>query len=802
MIRLNEKRMVEFVPRDISGHQTHFEDLVLLGSNGLEELNDKIEKFLSNSKEDKKLNLTTKIDGAPAVTMYHKFPGYPDNSIQLKSFIQGPGTAMSTEEDIDEKYGDRPDMADKLKKCLKLAKYIPENEAWWGDCLFGENDKKEEEIKGTKYITFHPNKIVYAFSEENDGYDKLKDADFGIAFHTKFTPNGDKKKVSYDLDASNYDFPSWAYIMSPSIPVDNSHFDFEGINKKFEQLKALEDTLQANKSYEELIHNEAFMDFWNTFENANLADKKAVNINVDTFYDELSDYIEEKQTKEFTKKNQTLKTAKGRSNNLDKWVEEVAKMKELLKNNKKTLTNLVNALNLAANIKMELWGGFKGTELGYKTFYKSRTKGVIDANMEGVAMSDMDGNIVKIVDRSEFSSANRDADIMSGWEHPESSNKKLENRQRKNKHLMKEEDGGIKLQDLLNDLHPKAAKGFYRYLVAHNQFFGGGVGKECYYDRYELATEYKSYIKSLIHKRPANSGDEEEYGCDVGDTMFEAYFGDDPTDLIMVGACTTAGGLYTIWDCIEGGVAEDCVHPDDMGDSMVTWTDRAIFNGYPNKVKENTNKLWKKFNKVLESTGSKTLVMAYGRLNPPTIGHLKMIQTMQKLAEKYHCEARLYLSHSVDKKKENKNPLDYETKLYWCKKAFEDGLMGHLVDVCDSDAKTPIFLLHEIMEEGYTDIVWVGGEDRIGGDGDIAATLTKYNGFEAKVPSMYYKFDSIVFESAGARDENSDDPVTKASASYVRKLALDDDFETFKQMVPFTEKDAYKLFDELREKML
>ena len=56
MIRLNEKRMVEFVPRDISGHQTHFEDLVLLGSNGLEELNDKIEKFLSNSKENKKLN--------------------------------------------------------------------------------------------------------------------------------------------------------------------------------------------------------------------------------------------------------------------------------------------------------------------------------------------------------------------------------------------------------------------------------------------------------------------------------------------------------------------------------------------------------------------------------------------------------------------------------------------------------------------------------------------------------------------------------------------------------------------------
>ncbi len=658
MIRLNEKRMVEFVPRDISGHQTHFEDLVLLGSNGLEELNDKIEKFLSNSKENKKLNLTTKIDGAPAVTMYHKFPGYPDDSIQLKSFIQGPSTAMSSGEDIDAKYGDRPDMADKLKKCLKLAKYIPENEAWWGDCLFGETDKKEEEINGTQYITFHPNKIVYAFSEENEGFDKLKNADFGIAFHTKFTPDGDKKKVSYDLDASDYNFPEWAYIMSPSIPVDNSHFDFDSINKKYEQLRALEDALNANTAYEDLTHNEVFMAFWNTFENANLADKKAVNINIDTFYEELVDYIEEKQTKEFTKKNQTLKTVKGRSNNLDKWVEEVAEMKELLSKNKKVLTNLVNALNLAANIKMELWGGFKGTELGYKTFYKSRTKGVIDANMEGIAMSDMDGNIVKIVDRSEFSSANRDADIMAGWEHPENSNK-------------------VMSESLAN----------------------------------------RSY---------------------------------------------------------KGKVKEAKVDP-----------------------------MWIKFNKKLsESTGSKTLVIAYGRLNPPTIGHLKMIYTMQKLAEQYNCEARLYLSHSIDKKKENKNPLDYESKLLWCKKAFENGLQGHLVDVVDSDAKTPIFLLHELMEEGYTDLVWVGGEDRIGGDGDIAATITKYNGFPAKVEAMYYKFDSIVFESAGARDENSDDPATMASASFVRKCALEDDFETFKVMVPFTEKDAYALFDELRAKML
>ena len=191
----------------------------------------------------------------------------------------------------------------------------------------------------------------------------------------------------------------------------------------------------------------------------------------------------------------------------------------------------------------------------------------------------------------------------------------------------------------------------------------------------------------------------------------------------------------------------------------------------------------------------KVAVLAWGRMNPPTIGHLKLVNTVKELAAQNGGEPFVYLSHSVDKKGENKNPLPYELKIKYAQKAFGDCVKA-------SDAKTVIFALHEIYEQGFTDLIYVGGEDRIGGDGDITEMVGKYNGFEAKNPAMYYNFDSIRFESAGARDDNSEDLTTKASASFVRKLVLDGDHEMFLKMVPLENDDAEDMWEDLRSIMV
>lgn len=604
----------EFIKR-ANTHQTHFEDLIMLGEGGIEEFNDKIEKFMSG---DSEMNYTTKIDGSPALFVWSKFPGYPDNSICLKSFVANANNCMSSIEEIDSKYGDRPDMAEKLKYGLEIAKCIPENECWQGDCLFGANDKKVENIRGKEYVTFHPNKIVYAFSEENASFEKVVNSSFGIAFHTIYRPYGDGgKSQSFRVDASRLkNLPNDIFVLSPTLNYNQDQFDKSKLETLYENLRELEDELLSDDAYHGITSNDAFMAYWNTFENANIADKRKTTLDIRTFFHDLWEYIDEKQTKEWTKRNLSLKTVKSRSAAYDKWVDSVQEMHEFLKHNKDTLVKMVQAFNLAADIKMELWNGFKGTKNDYSTFYKSRTKGILDANMEGIAMSDADGNIVKIVDRSEFSSNNRDNDIMSGWEHP-------------------------------ND-------------------------------------------------------------------------------------------------------------------------------------------------KINEAT-AKTVVCAFGRMNPPTIGHRKLVDTMAELAKPTRRKARLYLSHSHDN---NKNPLDFDTKLRFCKEAFEQQ-----IKVMNSGAKTIIHIFHELYEEGFENVIYVGGEDRIGGEEDMTKIISKYNGYGTEKLPLYYKFDSIQFENAGHRDDSSDNDIERASGSLARRLAADGKWRLFKRIMPFEEDTARELYDILRGRL-
>ena len=112
------------------------------------------------------------------------------------------------------------------------------------------------------------------------------------------------------------------------------------------------------------------------------------------------------------KKADKLKTDSGKA----KYVKQIEELSQMVETNKKLLTDMVQTLNEAAKIKMLLWEGFKQTKTGYDTYYKSRTKGYFKGDMEGIRMSDQDGNIVKIVDRTNFSSYNRDPDIVGGWE--------------------------------------------------------------------------------------------------------------------------------------------------------------------------------------------------------------------------------------------------------------------------------------------------------------------------------------------------------------------------------------------------
>lgn len=192
-----------------------------------------------------------------------------------------------------------------------------------------------------------------------------------------------------------------------------------------------------------------------------------------------------------------------------------------------------------------------------------------------------------------------------------------------------------------------------------------------------------------------------------------------------------------------------------------------------------------------------TVIVAFSRMNPPTIGHLKLINKLKSLAdEKSDVKARLYLSHSHDDKK---NPLTYEEKIDFATVAF-----GDKVDVMESDAKTIYSVLAELYREGFENVVYVCSEDRF----DEFQGIKEYNGKKTtKIgrpirDDLYYEFDSIEIENAGHRDDNSENPEEKASASYVRKLAVEGDFVTFSEYVPFDNRTAMNLFNLLRKRLM
>ena len=188
----------------------------------------------------------------------------------------------------------------------------------------------------------------------------------------------------------------------------------------------------------------------------------------------------------------------------------------------------------------------------------------------------------------------------------------------------------------------------------------------------------------------------------------------------------------------------------------------------------------------------KKVVFTFGRMNPPTIGHEKLANKVKSVGASEKADVRIYLSHSSGsrtKSGENKDPLDYATKIKFAQKAF--GKAVH-----KSNSKTVIQILKELEKDKYTDVVMVVGSDRVA---EFKGLLNKYNGKD-------YNFDSIKIVSAGARDPDAVG-VEGMSASKLRGIAKAGDDKTFKQGLPSTlsDRDRQSLYDivnrELNEEM-
>ena len=179
-----------------------------------------------------------------------------------------------------------------------------------------------------------------------------------------------------------------------------------------------------------------------------------------------------------------------------------------------------------------------------------------------------------------------------------------------------------------------------------------------------------------------------------------------------------------------------------------------------------------------------TLTTAFGRFNPPTAGHEKLLQAARKASA--GGALKIYPSRTQDPKK---NPLDPDMKISYMKKMFPD-FEEEIIN--DSEMVSIFDVLTTASEDGYKNVNIIVGADR---QAEFENLATKYNG-------ELYDFDNIRVISAGVRDADAAG-VEGMSASKLRKAVADDDFKSFKMGMPKGVKDAdtQAIFDAVRTGM-
>jgi len=193
----------------------------------------------------------------------------------------------------------------------------------------------------------------------------------------------------------------------------------------------------------------------------------------------------------------------------------------------------------------------------------------------------------------------------------------------------------------------------------------------------------------------------------------------------------------------------------------------------------------KKFRELTEAKD--TIVFAFGRFNPPTTGHEKLIQKTVKVAGSN--PYRIFPSHTQNPKKD---PLPQALKTAYMRKMFKKYARNIVV----SKSRNAIEIAVELYDQGYKNLVMIAGSDRVK---VFDAMLNQYNGVEGKAHG-YYKFDSIKIVSAGERDPDSEG-VEGMSASKMRTAAAAGDVDSFLQGVPSGFVDSKKLYRDVRKYM-
>ena len=189
------------------------------------------------------------------------------------------------------------------------------------------------------------------------------------------------------------------------------------------------------------------------------------------------------------------------------------------------------------------------------------------------------------------------------------------------------------------------------------------------------------------------------------------------------------------------------------------------------------------FRNFLNEAKDKTAIFAFGRMNPPTIGHTKLIKKVMSVAKKEKGTPMIYPSKTEDNKS---NPLTYKTKVEVLKDVF-----GNITNT-DASIKTPFDVLEYLNKKKFSKVVFVVGSDRVV---EFKKNMSKY------VVSDLNNIKEFLVVSAGDRDPDAEG-VKGISGSKMREYVKKDKFKKFAAgLMTKNSKLAEKVFEELYSRM-
>lgn len=402
----------DYLKEEKNVHMEHIEDLIFNeGVTGTRKainfLQDLRDMLAGHSKT--KITATVKWDGAPAI-----FAGVDPRDgkffVAKKGIFNKNPKVYKTNADIDAELSG--DLATKFKTALKeFSKLGIKSGVYQGDLMFTD-DKKTESIDGEKFITFHPNTIMYAVPYSSELGKKIRSAKIGVIWHTTYVGDSfesmsasfgktivDKLNdvASIWMDDANYkDYSGTATFTAAETKEVTAVLSRAGT--LFGSISA--PTLNAISADEDLLIAVK------TFTNSKIRKGEYIT-NTKAHVQELYHWIHDKYEKEIEKK----KTPAGK-----KTQEDMRKkiLSFFAHHDQNQIVAIFDLANLLVEAKALIIG--KMNQAGHVSTFLKTSDGFKTTGVEGfVAIDHLTGGAVKIVDRMEFSKANFSPLIIKGW---------------------------------------------------------------------------------------------------------------------------------------------------------------------------------------------------------------------------------------------------------------------------------------------------------------------------------------------------------------------------------------------------